>query len=77
MLALKHGAEGKSDLKTLQIENHELKDKIQKLMQERKKNPAESLTNEVAELKQKFKESEFSFQRFKDDLKLFMFYTGF
>ena len=64
------------DLKMLQIENQELKDKIQKLMQEHDKT-VEVLTNEITELKQKLEDSEFSLERFKDDPKLFMFCTGF
>ena len=69
-------AKENTDLKTLQIENQELRDKIQKLIQEHNKT-VEALTNEITELKQKLKESEFSLERFKDDPKLFMFYTGF
>ena len=62
-------AKENTNLKTLQIENQELKDKIQKLIQEHNKT-VEALTNEITELKQKLKESEFSLERFKDDPKL-------
>ena len=61
-----------TELKRLQKENQELKDIIQKLKQEHNKK-VEAFT----ELKQKLKESEFSLERFKDDPKLFMFYSGF
>ena len=65
-----------TELKRLQKENQELKDIIQKLKQEHNKK-VEALTNEITELNQKLKKSEFSLERFKDDPKLFMFYTGF
>ncbi|CAB3998936.1 THAP domain-containing 11, partial [Paramuricea clavata] len=88
----KEPEEAMNELKRLRKENQTLKEKIEQLTKEHSKK-VEDLTNTITVLKQehnkkveeltntitelKLKQNEFSLETFKDNPKLFMFYTGF
>jgi hypothetical protein len=74
--------EDMNELKRLRKENQKLKEKMEQLTQEHSEK-VEDLTNTITEFlantitELKLKQNEFSLETFKDNSKLFMFYTGF